>query len=86
MLAAWARRKAQPRFEETRGAQIQSWLDDHPEVTHYVVLDDDADMGPVLDRLVKTTWEYGLLDEHVDRAAGMLGERRRAARKKERAT
>jgi hypothetical protein len=29
---------------QTRGSQIKSWLDKHPEVTHYVILDDDGDM------------------------------------------
>jgi len=28
----------------TRGHEIQRWLDDHPEVTDYLILDDDNDM------------------------------------------
>ena len=27
-----------------RGEEIQAWLDAHPEVTHYAIVDDDADM------------------------------------------
>lgn len=27
-----------------RGDEIQDWLDKHPEVTHYVIVDDDNDM------------------------------------------
>lgn len=27
-----------------RGAEIQRWLDAHPEVTNYVIIDDDSDM------------------------------------------
>jgi len=27
-----------------RGLQIQKWLDDHPEVENYVIIDDDSDM------------------------------------------
>lgn len=27
-----------------RGHEIQDWIDDHPEITHYVILDDDNDM------------------------------------------
>lgn len=29
---------------DTRGFEIQQYLDEHPEITHYVILDDDADM------------------------------------------
>lgn len=27
-----------------RGTQIKDWLDAHPEVTHYAIVDDDSDM------------------------------------------
>jgi hypothetical protein len=27
-----------------RGKEIQQWLDEHPEVTNYVIFDDDSDM------------------------------------------
>jgi hypothetical protein len=27
-----------------RGVEIQQWLDEHPDVTNYVILDDDSDM------------------------------------------
>lgn len=47
-----------------RGAEIRAWLDEHPEVTAYAVVDDDSDMDGVRDRLVQTTWEHGLLDAH----------------------
>lgn len=30
--------------EECRGEEIQTWLDNHPEVEDYAILDDDADM------------------------------------------
>lgn len=33
------------RYDEVeRGYEIQDWLDKHPEVTNYVILDDDNDM------------------------------------------
>jgi hypothetical protein len=28
----------------TRGQQIQAWLEKHPEVTHYAIIDDNSDM------------------------------------------
>ncbi len=29
-----------------RGKEIQEWLDNHPDVTNYVIIDDDVDMLP----------------------------------------
>jgi hypothetical protein len=57
-----------------RGDEIQQWLDGHPEVTQYVVLDDASDMGQsgVAARLVQTTWAGGLTEAHVQRAKAML--------------
>lgn len=56
-----------------RGDEIRGWLDEHPEVTAFVVLDYDSDMAAVRDRHIKTSSHGGgLLDEHVDRAIAML--------------
>lgn len=35
-----------------RGKEIQLWLEEHPEVTDFVILDDDGDMEPYMDKLV----------------------------------
>jgi hypothetical protein len=35
-----------PHFSRVRGEEIQKWLDEHPEVTNYVIVDDDRDMLP----------------------------------------
>ncbi len=44
-----------------RGQQIQRWLDAHPEVTEYVVIDDDSDMlDSQKPRFVQTSWLTGL--------------------------
>ena len=63
---------------EARGQEIQAWLDGAPrygiEVEQFVILDDDSDMAHLADRLVKTSFETGLLDEHVERAVRMLTE------------
>ena len=56
-----------------RGEEIRQWLDAHPEVTEFVVLDDQADMTAVRDYFIQT--EDGIEDEHVDRAIAMLGRR-----------
>lgn len=43
-----------------RGGEIQEWLDRHPEVTHFVILDDDSDMLHLKDKLVQTDAYDGL--------------------------
>lgn len=67
-----------PRYLKNRGEEIQAWLYDAPnygiEVESFVILDDDSDMAHLMDRLIKTTFDDGLLDEHVDRAVTMLCE------------
>jgi hypothetical protein len=60
-----------------RGHEIQAWLDQHPAVLSFVILDDDSDMVHLRHRLVKTSFEFGLLDEHVERAVAMLLEERK---------
>jgi len=47
-----------------RGHEIQAWLDKHPEVERYAILDDDSDMLPEqLPNFFKTTFQNGLLEE-----------------------
>lgn len=48
-----------------RGHEIAAWVDAHPELDAYAVVDDNSDMDGVRDRFVQTTWERGLLDEHM---------------------
>lgn len=55
-----------------RGHKIKTWLEAHPEVTAFVVLDDSNDMDGVRHRFVKTTWKFGLLDGHVEMALRLL--------------
>ncbi len=57
-----------------RGHEIQAWLDEHPEVTKFAIVDDDSDMVHLLPRLVQTTWAMGLLDEHIEPLVKMLTE------------
>jgi hypothetical protein len=55
-----------------RGDEIADWLQQHPEVTHFVILDDDSDMGALAPHLVKTSFQTGLLPEHVEQAVEIL--------------
>lgn len=46
----------------TRGEEIQKWLDEHPEVTKYAILDDDSDMLP-RQKHFRTSWGSGLTEK-----------------------
>lgn len=47
-------------FSNIRGEEIQKWLDEHPEVTHYVIVDDDSTMTEQQkDNFVKTSPLHG---------------------------
>ena len=48
-----------------RGDEIQRWLDEHPGVERFAIVDDNSDMGHLVGQLVQTQWEHGLQDEHV---------------------
>ena len=55
-------------YDKPRGAEIQDWLDKHPEVTCYAILDDDSDMlDSQLPNFFKTTWAEGLTREIADK-------------------
>lgn len=62
--------------DKDRGDEIQKWLDmasvfpRKPE--GIVILDDDADMGPLLPWLIQTSFDRGLTDWHVRKAVEML--------------
>lgn len=58
---------------EVRGHQIQRWLDAHPEVESYAIVDDDDDMLPSqMPRFVKTPFVTGIAQEHVDALVAAL--------------
>jgi len=48
---------------KVRGDEIQAWLDEHPEVTRFVILDDDGDMAHLMPHLVLTHGCEGLTPE-----------------------
>lgn len=50
---------------QTRGCEIKAWLDQHPEVTQFVILDDDSDMGGLFPFLIKTSTFSGLTEAEV---------------------
>lgn len=58
----------------SRGKEIKKWLDEHPEVERYVILDDDTfDMLPEQKPcLIQTDWAAGIEDADVKRAVEIL--------------
>jgi len=70
---------ATPTGGRTRGDQIAESLEYQQRlgrvIESFVILDDDRDMGPLTDALVKTTQARGLQDEHVAQAIEILGEK-----------
>ena len=60
-------------FGVRRGDEIAQWLDEHPGVTKFVAIDDDADDSLIMKHhLVKTMFAYGLQDHHVEDAISRL--------------
>lgn len=57
-----------------RGYEIKDWLDAHPEVTKYAILDDDSDMLPEqLPNFFQTDWKVGITREIADKIIFHLG-------------
>lgn len=58
-----------------RGAQIEDWIKEetNPVAERFVILDDDSDMKPYMDRLVRTNGRHGLQLEDARRAVRLLG-------------
>jgi hypothetical protein len=59
-----------------RGDEIQQWLDAHPEVTHYVIIDDSIDMLESQKKnFVLTTMENGFSYENFKKVVNLLDAR-----------
>ena len=57
----------------SRGAEIKAWLDNHPEVEKFVILDDDElQIEEYLPYHVKTNFKYGLTREEAAEAIKIL--------------
>lgn len=56
-----------------RQDEIQAWLDKHPEVTKFAIVDDeDFDLQDMLPNLVKTSLQTGIQDIHVEQLINLL--------------
>ncbi len=56
---------------EPRATQIRKWLEEHPEVASFVVID-DGDVPGFGERFVQTDGATGLTDADADRAIAIL--------------
>lgn len=57
----------------SRGTEILMWLEEHPEVTRYAILDDNADMHAIQKpHFFKTSWLTGLTQEITDEVIAHL--------------
>lgn len=62
-----------PDEDAVRGDEIKEWLDRHPEVERYAILDDDSDMLlEQMDHLFRTEWETGINPEIADKIIAYL--------------
>ncbi|CAH0155753.1 MULTISPECIES: HAD domain-containing protein [unclassified Arthrobacter] len=60
-----------------RGEEVKMWLDQHPEVTRYAIIDDDSDF--YADQpLFKTAWQTGITDEIAQQVTEYLNREERA--------
>lgn len=48
-----------PRLDGNRGDEIKQWINDNQFTGKYAILDDDADMGDIIDHLVQCDTNYG---------------------------
>lgn len=64
----------------TRGSEVKAWLDVHPEVTKYAILDDDSDFYDD-QPLFKTTFQSGLTEEIRDKVIEYLNEEKEDLKK-----
>ena len=63
-------------YKTGRGGEIQTWLDNHPEVNNYVILDDDGDMmDQQLFHFVQTNYEDGITELETNWAIKILNKK-----------
>lgn len=61
------------KYEYSRGAEIDGWLKEHPEVINYVIIDDRTDFtDEQKEHFVHIDPMWGLTDEHVELAINVL--------------
>ena len=65
-----------PKIDCSRGAEIQMWLDEHPECSNYVIIDDRTDFtNEQYPHFVHINSMWGIRDENVDNAISILNKK-----------
>jgi hypothetical protein len=60
-----------------RGTEIKAWLDKHPNVEDYAIIDDDSDMLPEqLSHLFQTSWKTGVTKEVIEKIVNYFNGRK----------
>lgn len=64
--------------DRIRGEQVQQWLNDnkHLDISHFVIIDDDADMGKYLNTVhfIRTSHHEGLIFRQVEEVLKYFGD------------
>ena len=58
---------------QARANEIQKWINDHPEVSKFAILDDDEDAGFGMDGFFQTDPEIGFTSDTAEKLAIYLG-------------
>ena len=62
------------KLSASRGMEIRDWLEDHPDVTIYIAIDDDTDFADDMrPRLVRCNGDDGFSYQNYCKAAKLLG-------------
>lgn len=62
-------------YKGLRGEEIKDWLNDHPEVENYVIIDDDGDMlDEQIYHFVQTNYEHGIGESEAIYAIKILND------------
>lgn len=54
-----------------RGCEVKEWMDNHPDVTAYAILDDSSDFHED-QPLFRTSWKTGITDEIAEQVIARL--------------
>lgn len=60
--------------KDHRGYQIELWLERHPDVKNFAIVDDNTDFVPLMHKLVKTNKYGGLTQSKVEKLIELLNE------------
>lgn len=59
-------------FSKPRRIEIKEWLDEHPEVDTFVILDDEWDMGELTPHFVRCAGSIGISSANCEEAIAIL--------------